>query len=324
MAEKKIELTNGAWAIFKDPKTLRVRDRKNVLRNASNEEGLMQGVSIIDGLIAILVKEWSFEMPIPSIRIMVLEDLEIPDYDILATEAGKAQEALFPSLAETDATKANPDSPFGKSSDQDTYYRVKVGMKPTNTLMSSIAISQPLKSSAGHLTSMTSNLLGQWTGYSLSRQKQIRREQKQMIASNLKLVRKAVDKQVKSIDVSARMARDEMMMALIQLSKEKIEGKRPYSKGPYGGRIYQKATPGAPPMNRTGDLRRSITGEKFNIGFANYAAVVGPTIEYGRRVELGGGNWPAGLKFPYMEPAYQQFRTTVVPQITAKYFRRFR
>ena len=117
MAEKKIELTNGAWATFKDPKTLRVRDRKNVLRNASNEEGLMQGISIIDGLIAILVKEWSYEMPIPSIRIAVLEDLEIPDYDILATEAGKAQEILFPALADTDANKANPDSPFGKSSD---------------------------------------------------------------------------------------------------------------------------------------------------------------------------------------------------------------
>lgn len=117
MAEKKIELTNGAWATFKDPKTLRVRDRKNVLRNASNEEGLMQGVSIIDGLIAILVKEWSFEMPIPSIRIAVLEDLEIPDYDILANEAGKAQDVLFPQVGETDTSKANPDSPFGKSSD---------------------------------------------------------------------------------------------------------------------------------------------------------------------------------------------------------------
>lgn len=324
MSEKKVELTNGAWATFKDPKALRVRDRKNVLRNASNEEGLMQGVSIIDGLIAILVKEWSFEMPIPSIRIAVLEDLEIPDYDILATEAGKAQEVLFPQLGETDASKANPDSPFGKSSDQDTYYRVKVGMKPTIILMSSIGISQPLKSLAGHPTNMTSNLLGQWIGFSLSRQKQKRQERNHMINSNLRLVRKAVGKQVKSIDVATRMARDEMMMALIQLSKEKIEGARPYTVGPRGGRTYQKATPGQPPMNRTGNLRRSIRGEKFNTGFANYSAIVGPTIEYGRRVELGGGNWPAGVRFPYMEPAYAQFRTQIVPQVTAKYFRRFR
>lgn len=145
-----------------------------------------------------------------------------------------------------------------------------------------------------------------------------------MITSNLKLVRKGVDKIGADINTSARMARDEMMAALIQLSKEQIEGKRPYTKGPRGGRQYQKATPNQPPMNRTGDLRRSIRGEKFNVGYANYTAIVGPTIEYGRRVELGGGDWPAGLRFPYMEPAYQKFRTMIVPQVQTKFFRRFR
>jgi hypothetical protein len=145
-----------------------------------------------------------------------------------------------------------------------------------------------------------------------------------MLTSNLRLVRTQVQKVAASVDVSARMARDEMMAALIQLSKEQIAGARPYTIGPRGGRVYEKATPGEPPMNRTGDLRRSIRGEKVKIGFANYSAIVGPTIQYGRRVELGGGNWPQGVRFPYMEPAYAQFRSVVVPQITAKYFRRFR
>lgn len=145
-----------------------------------------------------------------------------------------------------------------------------------------------------------------------------------MINSNLKLVRKGVNTLTASLDSSARAARDEMMAALIQLSKEQIAGARPYTKGPRGGRIYEKATPGEPPMNRTGNLRRSIRGEKATAGFGNYVAIVGPTIEYGRRVELGGGNWPSGVRFPYMEPAYAQFRSVIVPQITAKYFRRFR
>lgn len=145
-----------------------------------------------------------------------------------------------------------------------------------------------------------------------------------MITSNLRLVRKGVDKIGADINKSTRMARDEMMAALIQLSKEQIQGARPYIVGPRGGRHYQKATPNQPPMNRTGDLRRSIRGEKFNVGFANYTAIVGPTIIYGRRVELGGGNWPAGLRFPYMEPAYQKFRTVIVPQVQSKFFRRYR
>ena len=145
-----------------------------------------------------------------------------------------------------------------------------------------------------------------------------------MIQSNLGLVRKSVDTFTANVDSGARAARDEMMAALIQLSKEQIEGARPYTLGPRGGRVYQKATPGKPPMNRTGNLRRSIRGEKARMGFGEYAAIVGPTIEYGRRVELGGGNWPQGVRFPYMEPAYATFRSQIMPAIISKYFRRFR
>ena len=140
-----------------------------------------------------------------------------------------------------------------------------------------------------------------------------------MIPNNLRLVKQVWTKETKSLDIRARLMRDEMMAALIQLSKEEIKGKRPKVNG-----RYTKAISGLPPMNRTGDLRRSIRGEKFNVGFANYSAIVGPTIIYGRRVEMGGGNWRAGTMFPYMAPAYAKFRTMVLPQITNKYFRRFK
>ena len=120
-----------------------------------------------------------------------------------------------------------------------------------------------------------------------------------MIENNIPEVMHKVEKTMSKIDLGARMARDEMMNQLIQLSKEQIKGRR--SPG-------EKAVSGQPPMNRTGNLRRSIKGEKMRLGFASYAAVVGPTIIYGRRVELGGGNWPAGTKFPYMKPAWERFR----------------
>jgi hypothetical protein len=146
-----------------------------------------------------------------------------------------------------------------------------------------------------------------------------------MIPNNLRLVKQVWTKETKSLDIKARLMRDEMMASLIQLSKEEIKGKRPVIGKTSGGKkIYSKAVSGQPPMNRTTDLRRSITGEKFNVGFANYSAIVGPTIIYGRRVELGGGNWRPGTMFPYMAPAYQKFRTMVAPQITNKYFRRFK
>ena len=137
-----------------------------------------------------------------------------------------------------------------------------------------------------------------------------------MITSNLKLVRSALEKAGASMDKGAMAARDEMMLALIQLSKEQIQGKRP--KG-------EKATSGQPPMNRTGNLRRSIRGEKFRKGIASYSAIVGPTIIYGRAVELGGSYAPDSWRgtsamagFPYMKPAFMKFRV-IAPAIIAKH-----
>ena len=119
-----------------------------------------------------------------------------------------------------------------------------------------------------------------------------------MIKSNIGSVKAGMNKAILEIDARTIMARDEMMARLIQLSKEEIKGRRPAG---------ERATPDAPPMNRTGNLRRSIKGQKFKEGFGSYSGVVGPTMVYARRVELGGGNWPSGLKFPYMKPAYDKF-----------------
>lgn len=141
-----------------------------------------------------------------------------------------------------------------------------------------------------------------------------------MIVTNLKQVRQALEKAGKSIDKSAEACRDEMMTTLIQLAKEEIKGKRGKTNG-----VWDKATAGQPPMNRTGNLRRSIRGQKFKKGFAQYEAIVGPTIIYGRAVELGGQYAPRSWKgtsamdgFPYMKPAFQKFKVQV-PMIIRKH-----
>jgi len=121
-----------------------------------------------------------------------------------------------------------------------------------------------------------------------------------MITTDIGAVKKVIDRRIDSFDASVRAARDEMMARLIQLAQEEIKGKRP--KG-------QKATSGEPPMNRTGNLRRSITGKKAREGFASYSAEVGPTTIYSRAVELGGApTWTNGQHFPYMAPALKKFQ----------------
>lgn len=137
-----------------------------------------------------------------------------------------------------------------------------------------------------------------------------------MIKTNFKLVRESLEKAKKEVSGGAEACRDEMMSAAIQLSKEQIKGRRPQG---------QKATPGQPPMNRTGNLRRSIRGEKRTVGFAKYTAIVGPTIVYGRAVELGGEYAPRSWKgtsamsgFPYMKPGFEELRK-LAPKIIQKH-----
>jgi hypothetical protein len=126
-----------------------------------------------------------------------------------------------------------------------------------------------------------------------------------MIVTNLNLVRGAVTKKTANIDMAARMARNEMMMAMVQLAKKEIKGRRPEG---------QRAEAGKPPMNRTGNLRRSIKGVPAKVCFAKYTAIVGPTMIYSRAVELGGIYAPRSWQgtsamqgFPYMKPAYEKF-----------------
>jgi hypothetical protein len=49
-------------------------------------------------------------------------------------------------------------------------------------------------------------------------------------------------------------------------------------------------------------LKRSIK-TTYRSGLGVYTAEVGPTMIYARQVEKGGGKWPAGVKYPYLEPA---------------------
>jgi hypothetical protein len=59
---------------------------------------------------------------------------------------------------------------------------------------------------------------------------------------------------------------------------------------------------GSGPNVITGDLRRSIS-TRVRYGFGTYIAEVGPTVVYGRAVELGSPIWKSGVKYPYLTPA---------------------
>jgi hypothetical protein len=110
---KKVTLPSGATVTLKDPSTLRVKDRKRVMKTADGAEGgdLTKALALGDALIAMLVEEWSFDLLPPSIKLESLDELTMVDYDSLVKHTQDAQKYLFPNLAETPETEADPKAP---------------------------------------------------------------------------------------------------------------------------------------------------------------------------------------------------------------------
>jgi hypothetical protein len=96
---KEITLPSGNTVKLRDPETLLKKDRDKVLQVASEHETPgMQAVALIDGLVAVSVVEWSFDLIPPAIRLASLGELTPRDYQVLSDEAMKAQDYLFPDM----------------------------------------------------------------------------------------------------------------------------------------------------------------------------------------------------------------------------------
>lgn len=106
---KKITLPSGAEVTLRDPKTLRVKDRKALILLVDSAEGeLAKGIALSDALISMLIEDWSFESLIPSVKKESLDDLEVADYDFLMEQTKEAQKALYPNLKEDDVNIKDP------------------------------------------------------------------------------------------------------------------------------------------------------------------------------------------------------------------------
>jgi hypothetical protein len=105
----KVTLPSGATVTFKDPKSLRIKDRKRVLKAADVEGGdLSRALALGDALIAMLIEDWSFDLIIPSIKLETLDEMTMEDYDALVEATKDAQSFLFPTLAATEVNEADP------------------------------------------------------------------------------------------------------------------------------------------------------------------------------------------------------------------------
>ena len=117
------------------------------------------------------------------------------------------------------------------------------------------------------------------------------------------------------MDAAIGKAANEISQQLAGTAMRQIKGDRKS--------VGYPAVSGKPPMNVTGNLRRSIKGKSARVGFGIYTAEAGAYMVYARAVEFGGApTWTNGQHFPYMQPALEQFkRTNIIQRTIAKYLR---
>jgi hypothetical protein len=131
----------------------------------------------------------------------------------------------------------------------------------------------------------------------------------EIVIKNLQDVLAAIDGAADKIEQGAQLGVMRVGLAVERQAKLNFQGTRSYQKriSKKTGNPWLKITPprhvgGSGPNTVTGNLKRSIK-TTYRVGLGVYTAEVGPTMIYARQVEKGGGKWPAGLKYPYLEPA---------------------
>jgi hypothetical protein len=115
---ERVTLPSGNWIQMRDAKTLRRGDKKKAMSAVTDTERVMKmAYDMTDGLLAVLIIDWSYELPLPSTSPESLELLPIEDDDALMKAIEPARALVFPDSPEPKDEKqlkeqlANPASP---------------------------------------------------------------------------------------------------------------------------------------------------------------------------------------------------------------------
>lgn len=115
---ERVTLSSGNWIQMRDAKTLRRGDKKKAMSAVTDTERVMKmAYDMTDGLLAVLIIDWSYELPLPSTSPESLELLPIEDDDALMKAIEPARALVFPDSPEPKDEKqlkeqlANPASP---------------------------------------------------------------------------------------------------------------------------------------------------------------------------------------------------------------------
>jgi hypothetical protein len=106
------KLPSGAWVQFRDPHTLRRGDKQKAMRAIKDPEDAMSaGLDLVNGLLRVLIIDWSYDLPIPSESPQSLDLLPLEDDDALTEAVEPIRLVLFPNKPDPVADAKDPASP---------------------------------------------------------------------------------------------------------------------------------------------------------------------------------------------------------------------
>lgn len=92
----KIDLPSGGWADVREASAIRWVDRRKAMDSLDETQGsVSRGFRALEMSMVLGVVEWSFDRPIPSERFESLDELEIPDGDVIAIACVPIQGLFF-------------------------------------------------------------------------------------------------------------------------------------------------------------------------------------------------------------------------------------
>lgn len=87
MAERRIDLPSGGWAMLRDPASVPNKERTPILArveaDGAESSSLVTKLDFVDRIVMVLVKEWSYPLPIPKESVESLEEVGGLDLDQL-------------------------------------------------------------------------------------------------------------------------------------------------------------------------------------------------------------------------------------------------
>ncbi|MFD0032535.1 hypothetical protein ACFVJK_30560 [Streptomyces sp. NPDC127172] len=109
---ERFPLPSGGWVQLRDPHTLRRGDKQRAMRAMKDSDSgdLAQALDLINGLLAVLIIDWSYPFPIPGDSPASLDLVPLEDDDALSEAVEPARALFFPGKPDPKDAK-DPASP---------------------------------------------------------------------------------------------------------------------------------------------------------------------------------------------------------------------